>query len=877
MSKKEICPPRWAQRFLAWYCKSSLLEDLEGDLQEYFDRNLKSKGAARARLIYIIDVFKFFRSYTVRKPKFVDLLIQWIMLSSYIKTSGRNILRNRLFSFINIAGLAISMSVGFVMIAVLMDLFAYDKFHEHHGNIYRVISRYEFLGRKDNEFSATTSLKAARAIKETFTGIEDVAIFSHRFSGDVSSAGKTIPLTGYNANESVLNVFSFKLLNGNVATALKNPFSALLTEQSALKLFGSTDVVGKIISINKEREYTITGIVQDPPKFSYIKFDMLVSLSTRTITEKNNEDDNRWDYSWSTWTYVLLKNPSDRDRLQANLNKLSVKEDKTVPNTHIELALQPMDEIVGGENYSNQMGPVLGKSVVYNFLALTFIVILSACFNYTNLSVARSFRRSKEVGIRKAIGALKSHVTMQFIVESVMISLIAVVIALGIFILVRPHFLSMENSLQRLLVLQLTPSLIGLFMLFAVFVGVVAGIFPALFFSRINTVQTLKNLSAVPVLKGVTMRKVLIVFQYCISIIFITATLIIHKQYKHFLAYDLGYSTQNILNIRLQGNKASQLKNELSQLPEVKSISQSILITSIGNYWGVQMKNPNDPKDSSGVYYNIIDENYLPLHDHKLIVGRNFVAKSDSSIENEVIVNREVLKRFNLSPDDPLKAIGQVINIDGKDMSVIGVLQDFEYGRANNRTGKEVVFRYAPTNAEFLNVKILSEDWPATYAKIESIWKKIDDVHPLEAKFYNEQIEESFSGLSAAIKLGGFLAFLVIGISSIGLLGMVVFTTETKLKEVSIRKVLGATEAGLIYLLGRGFFVLIGIAACISLPITYLFFDQILLPELANHAPLEMFEMFSGFFAVTFIAAVMIWSQTLKVARTNPAEVLKTE
>jgi putative ABC transport system permease protein len=875
--QKMIDPPKWAQRILEWYCRKDLLEDLQGDLLEYFKRNLEKKGSVRARLIYIIDVFKFIRPYTIRKPEFINALIHWIMIGSYIKTSGRSILRNKLFSAINIIGLAISMSVGLLMIAMMTDLFLYDQFHEKHNRIYRVISRYEYMDNKGNDFYATTSLKAAKSIKESFAGVEDAAILHNNFSADVTVEEKTIPLSGFWANESMFNVFSFDLLEGNPATALQAPFSVVLTEKSARKLFNDVHVLGKTITLNKDREYTVTGIVKDVPVFSHIKFDMLGSLNSREILQKDSKDELAWNNMWHTWTYLLLKEDTDLEALQKNLDKLSEREDKTVKYTHITLALQPLDSIMTGENLSNQIGQTMGSTVVWILGCLSLLVVLSACFNYTNLSIARSFKRSREIGIRKTIGALKGHVFTQFITESVIISLLALVFSFGLFGLIKPHFISMESSLQELLVLDLSLPLVLLFIVFAMGVGIAAGVFPALFFARINAIQVLKNLSAVPLLKGVTLRKVLIVFQYCLSIIAITATLIIYNQYKHFISYDLGFSTENILNIRLQGNKAELLRKALEELPEVKGMSQSGLITSIGGYWATTMKNPNNPMDSGGVYYNIIDENYLALHDHKLLAGKNFTPHAADSVETEVIVNEEVLKRFNIAGQNPSRAINEIIRIDDKSLRIAGVIKTFEYGRANNRTGKEVILRYSPEPAGYLSVKILSGDWPGTYAKIETIWKKIDSVHPLNAKFYNEQIEEAFRGLKASMKVGGFLAFLVIIIASIGLLGMVVFTTETRLKEISIRKILGASETGLLYLLGKGFLLLLVTAGLIALPLTYLFFEKILLPKIANHAPIGMLELFIGVVAIMGLALLLIGSQTLKVARTNPAEVLKTE
>lgn len=876
--EKPIAPPAWARNFLAWYCKPALLEDLEGDLHEVFERNVRTRGRRIAGIIYIIDVVKFLRPYTVRKPEVADALNHFIMLTSYIKTSGRNILRNQLFSFINIFGLAISMAVGLLLIGMLYDLREYDRFHENHDRIYRLTSRYHYLlNTFENSPFATSSLRAAFEIKNTFPGVDDVAIFARDFSGDFSFNDKKIPLSGMYGNEGVLSVFTFPLVQGDVATALKEPFSVVLTEKSAKRIFGDTDVVGRTIVHNDDREWTVTGVLKDIPVFSHIQFDILGSLSTRKITVEDKDNEMAWDNIWDSWTYVLLKEETNLDVVQKNLDALSEREDKTIEYAHVGLSLYPLAKIVAGENQSNQIGPIVGSTVIKILSVLTAIVILCACFNYTNLSIARKLRRSREVGIRKAVGASKSHVTMQYLVESVFISLLALVFAFGIFVFLRSHFIGLEESLQRVLVLNLTPELILIFIAFAVAVGLIAGILPATFFSRLSTIQVLKSLSGGMKAGKLTLRKTLIVFQYTISIVAITATLTMLKQYKHFIAFDLGFNTANVINIRLQGANADILEKELSELHEVSGISRSALIQGVGDFWATGVKNPDVPLDSGSAFYNFIDAKYLELHEFALLAGRNFTSKPDSTAESEVIVNEHFIRRYELG-NDPADAIGKQILVNQKAMTIIGVTRNFEYGKADTkRVQQEVMFRHAPDQAQYLNMKIASSDWPATMDKIESIWKKVDPVHSLDAAFYDARIEEAYQGLKASLKVGGFLAFLIICIASIGLLGMVVFTTETRLREISIRKVLGASEAGLLYLLSRGFLSLLLISSILGLPITYLVFANVILPNLANTAPLSVWEGAVGVVAVLVVALVMIGSHTIKVSRTNPADVLKTE
>lgn len=871
-------PPRWATRFLHWYCRPELVEDLDGDLAEYFDRNCRSKGLRKAKLIYILDVFKFLRPYTIRKPQPLHPLIHWLMLGNYIKTSSRNLVRNKLFSAINISGLAISMTVGLLLIGVLSDILSYDKFHKNHNRIYRVVSDYEFLKKRDMSLMATTSMKAGQLIKNEFSTPEAVAMLHRDFNGDVTYNNKTLPLDGFWANPDLFKVFSFELAQGNPETALRDAFSVVLTETAARKLFGNDEPLGKSVTYNNDKQYTVTGILKDIPKFSHIRFEMLGSMSTREVLYKDSKDEMKWDNIWSTWVYLLLPEGYDPALIQPELIKLSEREDPTVENTHIGLQLQALDDIMISPDMNNQIGHVMGVSSLWIFGSLAFVVILSACFNYTNLSIARSLRRTREVGIRKVVGALRSQVRSQFIVEAVLISFCALLIALILYVTVKPVFLGFNPDLQALYQLNLTPKNLGLFITFALLLGVVTGFFPALFFSKINTIDVLKDGATFRLSRKLTARKVLIVFQYCISIILITSTAIVYQQYRHYIAFDLGFSTENIINLPLRGNKAELLKKDIAELPEVVDISQSQMVTSIGNYWISRVKSPEHPDDSAGVAYNVIDEKYLPLHNHQLLAGRNFQARPGKFEESEVIVNPQVLKRFQVAGGDPQKAIDQVLKIDGKEVRIIGVMRDFSYGRANDKASDRLVmFRYRNEGLDVLNIKVASTDLLATRDKLEAIWKKYDNVHPYDGKFYSEQLEHAFAELKAAIKIAGTLAFLAITIASMGLLGMVVFTTETRLKEVSIRKVMGASVQGLLFLLGKGFLSLLGVATFISLPLTILFFEKVAFPELGNHAPLSVMNMLLGVGVVLLIALVMILSQTFKAAQTNPAEILKSE
>jgi putative ABC transport system permease protein len=443
-SEKKLQPPRWAQRLLEWYCRPALLEDLQGDLNEYFDRHVKAKGPTHAKIIYILDVLKFFRLYTIRKPEVINLLIQWIMIGSYIKTSSRNIVRYKLFSSINIIGLAVSMSVGLVIIAFIFDLLSYDDFHEKKDRIYRVITR-------DNAMDlATTSVMAGKKIQETVPGIEELTFLRRGFGGDVTMDKITLPISGLWADGSFFNVFSFPLLHGDPATALNEPYSLVLTEQSAKKLFGAPDVLGRSVKFDTQT-YVVTGIMKDIPKRSHLQFESLASFSTVELQKPDTDGGfMNWKSIFMNCVYMVLPANADLQTLQTNLDNLCIKENKSHDNAKLSLSFQPLTEIVLGKRLVNQVGPVMNPLAIWILSGLGFVVILSACFNYTNLSIARSLRRSREVGIRKVIGASKSHVLGQFITESVIISMLSLIFSFLLFLLLRTQFLYLHNFLGSL-------------------------------------------------------------------------------------------------------------------------------------------------------------------------------------------------------------------------------------------------------------------------------------------------------------------------------------------------------------------------------------------------------------------------------------------
>lgn len=805
------------------------------------------------------------------------------MLGNYIKTSVRSISRNKLFSAINIIGLAIGMSVGLLLIAFAHDLLSYDKFNEKADRIYRLTSKAKFKGGYSSKF-ATTSIKIAGLIKEKVAGAEEIAMVQTELSGDVEVNGNVIPLTGFYAEPSMLRIFTLPMLKGDPATALKEPYSIVLTEKTAQKLFGTGEAFGKTIRFKNE-EYEVTGILRDVPFFSHLQFESLVSYST--IEPGNVKDQNlaRWGNVYQrNYVYVLLPENANSSDVQRQIDAICADENKMSDEANVQISLLPLSDIMMGEDLENSIRPVMPKIVLWIVAALALIVILSACFNYTNLSIARSMRRSKEVGLRKVIGAGRNQVRQQFLAEAVVVSLVALILSFGMFLVLRPQLIGIAPQLLKMIRLEITLPMALMFVVFSIAVGVMAGFLPSVFFARVSIIKALRDTSSVKGFKGLNLRRALIVVQYTLTLIFITSTVIGFVQYRKILAFDLGFNTENILNIELQKNKPEALITKLKQMPEVTGVSQSRLLTSVGNIMGGFIKYDGLP-DSALVLTNIIDENYIPLHEYKLVAGQNFITRPvTKEATSEMIVNEKTLKQFNIANGDPQKAIGKEIIFNNRKLTIVGVIKDFHYGKLDSNIFP-VVFTYLTPDSflthdgrdGMLNVRIDTSHPIETMEKIQAAWKSFDPVHPFEAQFYDDAIEEAYSDLSAMVKVIGFLSFIAISIASLGLLGMVVYTTETRLKEISVRKVLGATSGNLVFLLSRGFLILLSVSALIALPVTYLFFQRFVLVRFPYHDPIGFIEIFSGLMAVLIIAFVMIGSQTVKAAQSNPAEVLKCE
>ena len=869
-------PPQWMDRIIQLYCRSELLEDLQGDLHEYYERNIK-KGKAKANLIYLMDVLKFCRLYTIKKPKILGQMTFINLIGNYFKTSTRSLMRNRLFSTINILGLAISMSIGILMITYISELLSFDLFHTKGDRIYRVHTTYKSISGDPFDL-ASTSVFIGNKLKDEYTGYEKILLMRRNFREDIAKGENVIAIRGHYASETFFDLFSFKLKYGNPATALTEPFSLVLTEKTVKKLFKDANPIGEIVTAG-EKNYTITGVMEDIPKNSHIQFEALTSFITAVNRYKDSETTTffNWNSVWQNYVYLLLPEGEGPEKINEMMNQVADVENAKTDRYTIQHELENMMNIVPGEELSNQIGPSMSWTGIYQLALLTLFVIASACFNYTNLSIARSLRRAKEVGIRKVVGASRRQVFTQFVFEAMIVSVVSLILAYCLFVLIKPGFKELVID-RDMLTMDFEWIYAFYFLIFAMLIGFIAGVLPSTFLSKLKAISIFRDASSIKLMKGVSLRKILIVIQFTISIFLIIGSTIAYRQYKFALQFDLGFETENVLNLSLQDNDSKVLMSEIEQLPEVSEISRSAMVPNTGEIWAEIFKY-QDPLDSSRALVNYADRNYFDLHQYEFVAGGTFPYDLEEGDPKYIVIDELFLKRFNF--ETPESAVGEVLTmmdrLGDQKLEIVGVVRDFQYVKVHNEPRPCAIIQGVSENYQFLNLLVQTDNALGLMEKLESIWTGVDKVHTFEARFYDEQIQEAYDDQATLFKLFGFLAFLAISIASMGLLGMAVFTAETRIKEISVRKVLGASVRNLIFILSRGFVIMLLIAAGIAMPLAYLFFKEMVMVDFTNRITIGPLELLSGVILVFSIGLLTISWQTGKAARTNPAETLRNE
>lgn len=793
------------------------------------------------------------------------------MIRNYLKTAFRNLWRHKGFSFINVLGLAVGMTAFFLIFLYVSLELSYDSFHSKAGCIYRIVcdikTPTEVIKASGPSWAVPPHLKNDFPEIESFVRLNEGSLLVRK--GNIKFQEENALF----ADSAFFNVFGFKLLKGDAATALKEPLSIVFSETAAKKYFGNLNPVGQTVLLTGEGfPAKVTGVMKDIPENSHIKADMLVSMTT--ITQKINRGiDDQWG-NYGASAYLLLKPGTNAAALvkkfPAFLQRRNGQEMKE-HQMYATLFLEPLKDIY---LYSTRGGSITGNiNNVYIFSVIGIFILVIACINFINLSTARSAERAKEVGIRKVAGAAKVQLARQFIGESVIICLIAFVVTILLSALLLPAF----NQLAGKTVSQ---SIFGngaqlLFLFFsAIVIGLLAGFYPALVLSSFKPVLVLKGRFTSGT-KGILLRKALVITQFTISIVLMISTLVVYHQMNYMRSQDLGFSKDQVLVVNTNGDRAKEaFMQSIQDLRGIRSVASSSSVPGSGNSGAYsEIENIRGEMQVANLDLYFVDFDYIPLFEMKMVAGRAFSKDFGSDTAKAMILNEAAVKMFGYS--SPQQAIGKRFKQWGREGTVIGVIKDFHY-RSLQQDIKPLTMRISPSDCELVSVKVSASNLHATIAAVEKKWNSIAPARPFSYFFMDEFFDRQYQGEDRFGKLFLNFAVLAIFISCLGLLGLASYSTLQRTKEIGIRKVLGADVTGIVRLLSVEFLQLVALAFLISSPLAWLLMHN-WLKDFAYRISMSWTEFAIAGAGAVLITLITVSFQAIKAATANPVLSLRME
>jgi putative ABC transport system permease protein len=792
------------------------------------------------------------------------------MLKNYVIVALRNIWRNRSFSFINIFSLAASLSVCLVVISILVQNFSYDNFHHNKDRIVRLVESQQIFDMRIP--FASVPLPVGDYLKEHSDAIEEMTTMVP-FNGAVRAEENVFNSSGLYADDSFFKLFSFE--KETIAGSLRQPYTVIMSHSAAEKYFGTESPVGKVISITDLGEFTVTGVVKDPPVNSHIKFELLLSLSTLPILKK--ELINNWQEfgeNQSIYHYFLLKEGKSEADLMPIIAAM-MKDKYAVNEEKVEYRFQKFNSIAPSTEWmNNEVSNVPHGASAYFLLGIALLIMVSAGFNYTNLSIARSLTRAREVGLRKVSGASRQQVYGQFIAEATIISLFALVVALAFVPLLQDAFTSLLGGGQGIS-FATDYRVYIFFFLFTLLVGWAVGALPASLLSKFKPAEVLKDSSGLRVMKGIGLRKTLIIFQFAMSVVFLISANVITRQFQFALDGPMGFNHNDVISVMTQGDDYRKIQAMAAQQKEAIEISASSFLPGTNRGASEPMENP-DSKQKSDVFFLSGDQSFISSIDLKLVAGKNFPLNMNDSTERFILVNETLVKQ--LGYQTPSDALSKIIKTEkGISLEIIGVLKDFHYRPldADVPIGPAAV-RFRPHEFGMVNIKFQTADKDQLVASLEKAWKELNNGHPFEYAFFDEQIQRSLNRYRIMNGLTKFVSLLTVTIACLGLLGMALYSSHTRLKEIAVRKVIGATEWQVVMHLSKGFVINLMVACGLALPIGY-FVNKMWLDRLPYHIEITVGLLLSGVVLIFLVGMLTIISQTWRAAAMSPTKFLKRE
>jgi putative ABC transport system permease protein len=856
-----IRPPKTGEKLLKFLLRKRDHSAVMGDIEEIYYDILEEKGSAYAGLWYWCQIVKSI-------PGFIFNTVFWsgVMFKNYLKLTVRILLKNKVFSFINISGLSTGMACCIVIFLFVQDELSWDRFHEYSDQIYRVNTEWKYSTTGETLQTTHTLYSLAQYLKDDLPEVENAVRICRFITCKVRVDDREFNEIVHFADPDFLKVFSFPLIKGDNNTALDNPNSIIITKDFALKYFGAEDPMGKTVNIQGEGDFTVTGILNIPHN-SHFRPNFLVSYKA---VEKEAP---KIVFFRLVTTYILLREGAATETVEAKLPELTKKYYSGQREAEDRLYLQALTDIHTGSNIDNELGENsdIKYSYVYSIIALIIIVI--ACINFMNLSTARASRRAKEVGIRKVAGARRNQLIRQFVGESIIIAFLSLIAAVLLAIILIPFFneytgkqLSIDfinNSLLYLALLALT-----------IVVGIAAGSYPAYFSSAFNPIDVIKQNRPQGV-AGIIIRKGLVVTQYVISLVFIIGTIIVLSQVNFIKKTPLGFGTENIVTMGIVGNFTpfELIKNEFMSHPGIIDVTHSYRFIEES---GSPVKDfvPEGFSEDASLNMSIIGINYdfFDFYGINIIEGRGFSSEYPSDIENTIILNKTAVNQ--LGWDFPIGK--KIINERRKmDATVIGIVEDIHNVSLYNQI-LPTVYQYDPRRYYLLSVKIRSEDMQGTLTFLANKWKELNLMPNFRYKFLDEEISRFYIEEEKTKKVFTFASILSVFLASLGLFGLATFSAEQRIKEIGIRKVLGSTVPGIVFLLSKDFYKLVVVANIIASPIAYFIMNR-WLQNFAYRISISWLIFIAAGLLVFTISLITISYQSIKAATANPVESLRYE
>ncbi|MEP6682280.1 MAG: ABC transporter permease [Parafilimonas sp.] len=802
------------------------------------------------------------------------------MFKNYFKTALRNFKRNKSYALINTLGLAVGIAACFLIFLIVQFESSFDDFHQKKNSIYRIGTEYN--NQDGISYSPGIAFPVAKGLRVDFPQIKEVASI-YKSGGQITVEDRSTNQKKlqedyfYYAEPQFFSIFNFPLLAGNATTALSNPNSAVITQAAAEKYFGNwKSALGKTIKYNNKYAYTVTGILKDVPHNSDFPLSIVVPFSA--LEQTNVKDNlNDWVSTYGgAYTFVVLPGNFSVTKFNTQL-KAFAKKHKPAEYAHDAYIAQPLSEIHYDDRFGNYNDHTFSHSLINALSLIGIFLIVIACVNFINLATAQAVNRSKEVGVRKVLGSNRRQLAFQFLGETALIVITAIVLAVLIAFIALPF---LNNLLETQISISFigNPSLIVFVLAAAISVTLLAGIYPAIILSGFNPITALKSKVTAKMAGGISLRRALVVLQFAIAHILIIGMFIVVSQMNLFKNTSLGFEKEAIINVPLPGDsinhsKTDYLKNQLLANSNITNVSFSYQSPSSGSNWSSDLKFDHSHKTTDfSANLKWADADYFKTFKLQFVAGH---AYGESDTVREFVVNETLLKKLGVR--NPQDAIGKQIDIwDGdKVANIVGVVKDFNSYSLREPIAPVVLSTYKDVYRT-INIKIKPGAEKSVLPYIEKLWTSAYPDYVYDYKFLDKTIENFYKQEDQLSQLYKIFAGIAIFISCLGLYGLVSFMAVQRTKEVGIRKVLGASAGNIIYLLSKEFTVLIIIAFVISAPIAYYIMHQ-WLQNYTYKIPLNPSIFILAIVSSILIAWITVGHRAIKAAMANPVKSLRTE